>query len=395
MTPNTPSVLPLATSTWDQHEYDALERVIKSGRFTMGPAVKEFEQEFATFFGAQHAVMVNSGSSANLLALAAAVVNPSVDLNAGDEVIVPAVSWATTFYPVSQLGLTLKFVDVDIDTLNLDLDEVEKAVTSKTKAVFAVNLLGNPVDYVRLVALCEQHGLLLLEDNCESMGATIDGKAAGTFGTMGTFSSFFSHHISTMEGGLITTDDEYLYQAMVSMRAHGWTRELPHDNLIHPKTGDKFDDLFRFVLPGYNVRPVEMSGALGIEQLKKLPNIVDGRRRNAAAFIDRFSENDDLRLQRETGQSSWFGFSLILEGRLAGKRQQVVDALDAARIESRPIVTGNFVRNPVLKHLNYVEPGPLPMADKLHEDGLFVGNHHFPIDEKFAALERALESVAE
>lgn len=386
--------LPLATSSWDEKEHAALQRVIASGRFTMGAAVREFESDFATFFGAKHAVMVNSGSSANLIAVAAAVIDPAIDLAAGDEVIVPAVSWATTYYPLSQYGLTLKFVDIDLGTLNMDLDRVEQAIGPRTKAVLAVNLLGNPVDYTRLRAICDAHGLLLIEDNCESMGATLDGKYAGTFGTMGTFSTFYSHHISTMEGGVIVTDDDYLHQAMISLRAHGWTRELADDNLIYPKTGDAFDDLFRFALPGYNVRPLELSGALGVEQLKRLPSIIAGRRANALAFVERFSGRDDLSLQVETGESSWFGFAFILQGRLAGKRREVVAALNSATIESRPIVTGNFVRNPVLSYLRHAEPGPLPHADKLHDDGLFVGNHHFPIIDKLDLLKNVIDSVA-
>ena len=393
MTEPTAPALPLATSTWDENEYSALERVIASGRFTMGPAVQRFEQDFAAFVGAEHAVMVNSGSSANLIAIAAAVLNPALDLNAGDEVIVPAVSWATTYYPLSQYGLTLKFVDISLETLNMDLDAVEKAIGPRTKAVLAVNLLGNPVDYERLRAICDTSGLLLIEDNCESLGATLGGRQAGTFGVMGTYSSFFSHHISTMEGGLIVTDDLYLYQAMTSLRAHGWTRELPDDNLIHPKTGDAFDDHFRFALPGYNVRPLEMSGALGIEQVKKLPSIIAGRRSNAVDFVQRFSGRDDLSIQQETGESSWFGFAFVLKGRLAGKRREVVAALTEAAIESRPIVTGNFVRNPVLSHLAHADPGALPNADKVHDDGLFVGNHHYPISDKLELLERVIDSV--
>lgn len=390
-----PADYPLATSTWDESEYDALQRVISSGRFTMGPAVAAFEEEFAQYFGSRHAVMVNSGSSANLLAVAAAVQNPALDLNPGDEVIVPAVSWATTYYPVSQLGLTLRFVDIDAATLNLDLDEVERAMGPQTRAVLAVNLLGNPVDYRRLSALCEARGVLIIEDNCESMGATLDGRSAGTFGALGTFSTFYSHHISTMEGGLVVTDDDYLYQAMVSMRAHGWTRELPDDNLIFPKTGDMFDDLFRFVLPGYNVRPLEMSGALGSEQLRKLPGLVAGRRANAAAFTSRFAESEDFSIQAETGESSWFGFAFVLRGRLAGRRREVVAALDQARIESRPIVAGNFVRNPVLGHLRHVPPGPLPVADRVHDDGFFVGNHHYPVVEQIDRLADVLSSIAD
>lgn len=385
---------PLATTTWDESEYAALHRVIQSGRFTMGPLVKQFEGEFAAHFGATFGVMVNSGSSANLIAIAAAVLDPRIDLSRGDEVIVPAVSWATTYYPLSQYGLRPRFVDIDLDTLNLDLDLVEAAIGPRTKAIFAVNLLGNPNDFTRLRAIAQRHSLVLLEDNCESLGASSDGINAGTAGLAGTFSSFFSHHIATMEGGVIITDDEQLYQEMISLRAHGWTRELPTENFVHDKSGDAWDDLFRFVLPGYNVRPLEMEGALGIEQLKKVPDLIAGRRENAAYFAERFSGVDAVRLQRETGESSWFGFSMVLEGPLAGRRSDLVRAFTEAGVESRPIVAGNFARNPVMAHLDAVVPDELPAADKVHVDGLFVGNHHFPVHEGIDRVAEVVEAVA-
>jgi CDP-6-deoxy-D-xylo-4-hexulose-3-dehydrase len=374
-----PQGFPLATSSWDEAEYAAIQRVVDSGRFTMGPLVKQFEADFAAHFGAEFGVMVNSGSSANLLAIAAAVLDPRIDLNAGDEVLVPAVSWATTYYPLHQYGLIPRFVDIDIDTLNMDLDLAEQAIGPKTKGIFAVNLLGNPNDFTRLLGMAEQHGLVLLEDNCESLGARDAGTWAGTAGLMGTFSAFFSHHISTMEGGVILTDDEQLYQELTSLRAHGWTRELPDKNHVFDKTGDRFDDLFRFVLPGYNVRPLEMSGAIGIEQIRKVPALVQGRRDNAAYFVEKFAGLDTVRLQRETGESSWFGFSLVLEGALAGRRAEVAHALEAVGVEARPIVAGNFARNPVMQYLHAVVPDELPAADKVHVDGLFVGNHHYPV----------------
>ena len=373
--------LPLATSSWDEAEYDAIAHVVSSGRFTMGPLVAQFEREFADLFGSAYGVMVNSGSSANLLAIAAAALDPRNGWERGDEIIVPAVSWATTYYPLQQYGFVLRFVDVDLDTLNLDLEQVEEAVGPRTRAIFAVNLLGNPNDFTALQAIADRHRLLIFEDNCESLGATFDGRAAGTFGQMGTFSAFFSHHISTMEGGVILTDDETLQQMLISLRAHGWTRELPEVNHVHNKTGDRFDDLFRFVLPGYNVRPLEMSGAIGIEQVKKIPDLIAGRRENAAYFVESFRDLADVRIQREVGESSWFGFSMILEGRLAGRRREVVDAFTAAGIESRPIVAGNFTRNPVMRYLDAIVPEHLPAADKVQQDGLFVGNHHVPVHD--------------
>lgn len=393
MNRETAVVFPLATSTWDHHELDAINEVIASNRYTMGPRVAAFERGFADLFNVSHAVMVNSGSSANLLAIACAVLNPDIDLNPGDEVIVPAVSWATTYYPLQQYGLKLVFVDIDIDTLNLDLDQIEAVLGPRTKAIFAVNLLGNPNDFNKMRSIAGEHGLAILEDNCESLGAEFEGQAAGTFGLMGTFSSFFSHHIATMEGGLVLTDDERLAQMLVSMRAHGWTRELPADNLIHEKTGEPFDDLFRFVLPGYNVRPLEMSGALGLEQLKKIPEILRARRANATLFLDAMATVEGVRVQREVGRSSWFGFSLILEGPLAGRRKDVVRTFAAAGIECRPIVAGNFTRNPVMRYLDASIPAPLPRADRVHEDGLFVGNHHYSLEQQIALLTDTLRSM--
>lgn len=385
---------PLATTTWDDKEYAAIDQVVQSGRFTMGPQVAAFEDAFAEHFGASYAVMVNSGSSANLALIAAAVLNPELNLSAGDEVLVTAVSWATTYYPLAQYGLIPRLVDIDVNTLNASLDRLREAIGPKTRAIFAVNLLGNPNDYAALRTICDEADLLLFEDNCESLGATFDGQAAGTFGLGGTFSSFFSHHISTMEGGLILTDDERMYQMMISLRAHGWTRELPEQNFVHDKSGDTFEDLFRFVLPGYNLRPLEMSGAIGLEQLQKIPAIVSGRRANAEYFVNTFSSIPEVRIQAEVGASSWFGFSLVLEEKLQGHRSELVRRFDAANIDSRPIVAGNFARNPVMAHLNAVIPNDLPNADHIHQDGLFIGNHHYDCREGIARVAEIVTELA-
>ncbi|HQU09922.1 MAG TPA: DegT/DnrJ/EryC1/StrS family aminotransferase, partial [Opitutales bacterium] len=224
----------MATTSWGQEEYDAMQRVIASGVFTMGVNVQVFERDFANYIGSKHCVMVNSGSSANLLMVAALFYtkNPKLQLKRGNEVIVPAVSWSTTYYPLYQYGLKIKFVDIDLNTLNYDLEQLEKAVTDSTRMIMAVNLLGNPNDFDRINQIIAGRDILMIEDNCESLGAKFNGKHAGTFGVMGSFSSFFSHHISTMEGGLIVTDDEELYHILLSLRAHGWTRNLPKENHV-------------------------------------------------------------------------------------------------------------------------------------------------------------------
>lgn len=385
---------PLANSTWDDAEHTALQDVIASDRYTMGAKVREFEEKFADKFGKKYAIMTSSGSTANLLAISSAFYHPDLGLKAGDEVLVPAVSWSTTYFPITQSGLMLRFVDIDRQTLNIDLNKIEQAITPRTKAVFAVNLLGNPVEADKLRAICKAHNLLLMEDNCESMGAEFDGEKAGAFGFAGTFSTFFSHHICTMEGGVVITDDRKMYDTMLSMRAHGWVRDLPSDTHL-PMDPDPFVRQFRFVLPGYNLRPIEMEGALGVPQLAKLDGFVDERRKNGTMFQDMFGNLDYLDIQQERGKSSWFGFAMVLKGKLKGKRSMLVDALKAAEIECRPIVTGNFLKNPVIDKLPHSVGSLIEAAEDVDVDGLFVGNHHHPIPEQLARLREVVQSVAD
>ena len=365
---------PLASDTWDEKELAAIMSVIGDGRYTMGPKVKQFENEFAERFGSKHAVMVNSGSSANLLMVAALCLHPRYALKPGDEVIVPAVSWSTTFFPVTQYGLKLVFVDIDRDTLNIDVTKIAAAITSKTKAIFAVNLLGNSCDWVSLTEIAEENNIVLIEDNCESLGATYQGKMLGTMGLMGSFSFFFSHHMQTMEGGMILTDDTELDQYLRSLRAHGWIRDLPDENCILNKTGDPFEDSFKFVLPGYSVRPLEMSGAIGSVQLAKLDGMISRRRENAIVFKKAFEDSLTVQIQKEIGASSWFGFSIVLKGQLEGRRKEVITKLREAGVETRPIVAGNFTKNPVINHIDAAIVGSLSAAEYIDENGFFIGN---------------------
>ena len=384
---------PLASTTWDQAEYAAMQRVIESGMFTMGKEVSAFEKAFADYAGSKYCVMVNSGSSANLAMVAALMFRKQGALKAGDEVIVPAVSWSTTYYPLQQYGLKLKFVDIDRDTLNIDLTQLKSAITDKTKAILAVNLLGNPNDFYAIERLISGKDILLLEDNCESMGATLDGKQAGTFGLMGTYSSFFSHHIATMEGGLVVTDDEELYHILLCIRAHGWTRNLPKFNHVcGEKSDDPFEESFRFVLPGYNLRPLELSGAIGQEQVKKLPEMIRVRRENAQFFQEKMADVPYIRIQKETGNSSWFGFAMILQPDAPYTRKQLAAKLMASGVEVRPIVAGNFAKNEVLKWFDYEIHNQLPNAEDVDENGLFVGNHHYDLTSQIDMLATLLLS---
>jgi CDP-6-deoxy-D-xylo-4-hexulose-3-dehydrase len=382
---------PLATSSWGAEEQAAMQAVIASGQFTMGARVAQFEREFAAHMGSRFAVMVNSGSSANLLMTAALfhTRNPKLRLERGDEIIVPAVSWSTTYAPLHQYGLRQKFVDIDLNTLNLDLHALAAAITPNTRAIMAVNLLGNPNDFEAISALIAGRDIVLIEDNCEAMGARLGGRMAGSFGVMGSHSSFFSHHISTMEGGLVVTDDEELHHILLCLRAHGWTRNLPKDNLVcGTKSDDPFEEAFRFVLPGYNLRPLELSGALGSEQIKRLPSLVAARRANAAALQAAMADHPSLMLQAETGQSSWFGFSLVIRPGVRRERRDLIAALREAGFECRPIVAGNFAKNPVVQLFDHEIHGELKNAQYVDSHGLFVGNQGHAIPDAVEALAR-------
>lgn len=383
------TLFPLATSSWDQAEYDALNRVIASDQFSMGSEVSAFEDQFARQFGTKYAVMTNSGSSANLLIMAALrfTKNDKINISEGAEIIVPAVSWSTTYFPLQQYGLKLKFVDIDLNTLNYDLKALNRAVTDQTRAIMIVNLLGNPNDFDVINNIIDNREIVMIEDNCESMGATFNGREAGTFGIAGSYSGFFSHHISTMEGGICVTDDEELYHVMLSIRAHGWTRNLPKLNkLTGEKSDDAFEESFRFVLPGYNLRPLEMSGAVGREQLKKLPDLIQGRRNNGKLVQQKLSEHSRFMIQQEIGKSSWFGFSLVLRNPSTDSRGQLVKELVEAGFEVRPIVTGNFAKNEVMKYFDYTVHEELKNADYIDAHGLFIGNHHYSIETAVDAL---------
>jgi CDP-6-deoxy-D-xylo-4-hexulose-3-dehydrase len=385
---------PLASSTWDEKEIEAINGVIAKDMYTMGDGVKQFEENFAKYVGSKYAVMVNSGSSANLIAVAAMFYTKNPKLKRGDEVIVPAVSWSTTYYPLYQYGLKLKFVDVDLDTLNFDLDQLKKAVTEDTKMILAVNLLGNPNDFDAINDIIGSRDIILMEDNCESMGAEFKGKQTGTFGLVGSYSTFFSHHMATMEGGLIVTDDEEMYHVMVCLRAHGWTRHLPKENFISNKSDNNFEESFRFLLPGYNVRPVEMSGVIGVEQLIKLPSFLDQRRKNAELFVSLFKDNKDFIIQKDIDNSSWFGFSFIIKPTSTLKRENIVKALEENHVDCRPIVTGDFTKNEVLKYFDYEIFGEMKNAQYLDKNGFFVGNHQIDLTLEIKYLFEILNELS-
>lgn len=347
-------MIPLSVDTWGPEERAAIQMVVDSGQFTMSRRVAEFEAAYADYCGTKYCVACNSGSSANLLMVAAFTLRAQEHgQDRVPKVIVPAVGWATSYSPFQQYGWRLIFVDVDLETLNYNPRHLRAAVAAHDPdAILAINLLGNPNEFDEF-----PRSVPVLEDNCEAMGAEYMGRRTGSFGVMASHSTFFSHHICTMEGGMVTTNDPVYRDMLLSLRSHGWTRHLAPDNTLGAKP-----EKFSFILPGYNVRPTEMQAAIGLEQLKKLPRFIEQRRENA--------ERMPHRMQREVGKSSWFGFAIFGDAR----------DLYRDKYESRPVVTGNFLRQPVINHYDYEVFGHLCHADYIHDYGMMIGNSHERIE---------------
>ena len=347
---------------------------------TMGKKVKQFEQQYSDLFGHKYGVMNNSGSSANLLAFAA-LANPKTEnhLKPGDEVIVPALSWSTTIWPIIQMNLVPVFVDCDPETYNFDLKKLEAAITKKTKAIMLVHVYGNPCDMDELMAIANKHGLQVVEDCCEAMGAEYKGKSVGTFGRVSSFSFYYSHHITTLEGGICVTDDFELSEALRILRAHGWSREAVN----HQKYVEKYPDIdprFIFVNLGYNLRPTEVQAAMGMVQLPKLAGFIDNRRKAAKYFqehLAKYANYFDFQKETEGGKHVWFGFPLVVKKDAPFSVKDITKYLQGNNIETRPIIAGNMARHPALKDYNHKIAGDLSAADNIMKNGFAFRNHHF------------------
>lgn len=385
----------LGFNTWTDSEREAAVKIINGGQYTMGKKVKEFEKKFAKKFGSKYATMVNSGSSANLLMLATLknykkILKKNVSR---PNIIVPTIGWSTSYYPIYQNGFKIIFVDVNETTLNIDPLEVEKAINKNTVAIMAINLLGNSCNFSALKKITKMNNLILLEDNCESLGAKYKNKHCGTHGLMASHSLFFSHHIQTMEGGVILTNDKDVNDFLKSLRAHGWCRDLPNKNNLFKKSKNKFKDKFTFITPGYSLRPLEIEAAIGLVQLKKFDYFLKIRKNNSKIFQNLFGNKNWCRIQQEekNSTSSWYGFNIILSGVLKNKRNLIIKKLEKNKIEVRPTMTGNFLKNPVMKYLNFSAKGKFNNSENIDRNGFFVGNYPKDLNKELNFLYKIIK----
>ena len=395
---------PLVEQNFEPAEILAMAEVLLSGQLTMSHRVREFESKFAAYIGSPYAVFVNSGSSANLLAIAVAL-NPlrKNHLKPGDEVLIPAVCWSTSVWPVIQLGLKPVFVDVDPQTLNIDLASVKAKATSRTRALLMVHILGNSADLGPLLNLAQENQWTVIEDTCESLGSSWNEKKLGTLGDFGTYSFYFSHHMTTGEGGMVVCQTQEDVDLLKCLRAHGWTRELS-DRAEVERQHPHVDPRFMFVNVGFNLRPMEIQAALGICQLAKLDSMNASRVENwknlkaALENHSRWQKQLQFVMAPPSVKPVWFGFPVLVESKITRPLSEILARLSERGVENRPIVSGNFARQPGLELFKLeTDWRALVGAEQIHQYGFFIGLHarnlsHAEINELAGLL---LDAVGE
>ena len=354
-------------------------KVLLSKKVTMSEVTKKFEREFAKFVGSKYALMVNSGSSANLLATFA-MINPMKKgrLKIGDECLIPALCWSTSLWPIIQAGLKPKFVDVDPKTLNISLDDLKNKISKRTKAILAVHILGNSPDMDKFIKIIKKNKIKLIEDTCESLGTKFKNKYLGTFGEFGTFSFYYSHQITSGEGGMITCNDIKNYKIIHSLRSHGWDRGLNNNKKN-----------FNFINSGFNLRPTEVSAAIGYNQFKKLNFFKKIRSINRKKIIDKIKKSKKWDNQftfiefDKKVEPSWFGLPILINKKYINKKKKFLSYLNRNGIETRPIISGNFLNQPSVK-LYKLNPNKKKFngAQEIENRGFFIGIHVTRITDK-------------
>lgn len=361
--------VPLVKNTISDKELDDLADWIKTHpKLTQGDKVEEFEREFSKWQGRNYSLLVNSGSSANLLS--------SYVMKLGklknNKVIIPALSWSTTLSPWIQFGFEPYLCDADKGSLGLDLNHLEELFKLHDPAiVMAVNVLGFPNDFNTLNYLCHKYNVILLEDSCEAVYSSYNDIKCGNFGLISTFSGYFAHHFSMIEAGIICTDDFNVYNNLKMIREHGWSRKLDAESSKTLKDNygiSDFNEQFTFYLPGFNVRATEIQGFLGLSQLKKVDSFCQARQENYLIYRQ-YLNNPYWRPDPPGNKIANFAYPVITP-----KRDQLVQHLKKNGIECRPMIAGALSEHPVWKEFG-TGPTKLPFAEEIHKYGLYLPNN--------------------
>lgn len=373
---------PLSLATYGSDEIiEALDSMC-SFRTSMAEKTLQFERAFSRWQGCRDSVMVNSGSSADLL-LSLLLTNPlSPLLESGAEILIPVVTWPTQIWSAMMGGLKVKLVDVDPETLNINYDDLEQQITTKTKAIFLVHLMGNPCNMDRVTEIAKKHNLLIIEDCCEAMGASWRGVKVGNFGVGGTFSFFFSHHITAMEGGMVVVNNTEYVDQLKLLRAHGWVRNVSQDKFKLSEYSD-IDPRYAFVNWGLNVRPTEVQAAFGLRQLEKADAFNIRREEIANRFFKYLATKKWLKTPKVDSQAkpSWLALPIMVDKNAPFGRNEFTEYLEKNGVETRPMVTGNIAHHPVAKLFPEFGVRPFPGADQIHARGFYIGLSPIQTDE--------------
>jgi len=359
----------LAHDTISRVELEALcEWILGDNRLTKGPETLNFETEFAQYMGSKHALFVNSGSSANLVVAYAALSSRRLRNRIA---IAPAVSWVTTVTPLLQLGYEVKLCDADENDLGLSVDHFEQLCAQYRPSIaFLVHVLGHANKMTQIMEICAKYDVMLIEDSCEALSSEFDHKKLGTFGAAGTYSFYYGHHISTIEGGMVVTEDTELYHKMMSIRSHGWSRDLPDEKrrALQKKYGiDDFRNLYTFYNEGFNLRSTDLQAKIGRSQVCKLDDIALVRNKNMKSY--------EVNLKDYFVQVSHSSFvSNFAYGTFVSNPHEVSQTLSDNGIESRPLICGNIARHPFWID-RFGDSDNLPIANKVHDHGIYLPNH--------------------
>ena len=363
--------------------------VLKSGQITMSKLTKKFEKDFAKYVGAKYAVMVNSGSSANLLATCASC-NPERKnkFKRNDEALIPGICWSTSLWPLIQFGLKPVFVDIDPNTLNMDINDLKRKISKNTKVIFCVHVLGNSSDISLIKKISKKKKIIIIEDTCESLGSEFKNKKLGTFGDFGTYSFYYSHQISSGEGGMIVCNDKNDYKILLSLRAHGWSRDRD-DHKKFVKKYPNIDPRFIFINYGFNVRALEIQAAIAHQQLKKINILKKNRNFNRSQIIKLFlgnkKNNKKITFIQEAKnvKCNWFGVPILISKNLKKYKNKIIQMIEKKGIETRPIISGNFINQPAIKLFKLNEKKvKLKNCQDVEERGFFIGINSLKTDKK-------------
>ena len=376
----------LTESVLEGADINAAIKVLRSKKITMGPKTRQVEAYFKDQIVKTNSLMVNSGSSANLL-IFQCLINPMVKkLKPGDEVLIPAICWSTSLWPIIQSGLKVKFVDIDLSTLNIDLNDLIKKITKRTKALMLVHALGNCADMTKLINICKKNKIILIEDTCEALGSTYKNKPLGTFGEFSSFSFYYSHHITSGEGGMVCTKNKKYLEILKSLRSHGWSRDLKNNKTLSKKHKN-IDKNWIFINSGFNLRTTDINAAIGLEQLKRIKKILSIRKYNflkikKSLLINKKYNNQFTILDDQNhANTAWFGIPIILNSNNKKYKQNIMSKLHGKGIMTRPIISGNFAKQPSIKLYKIKINNQLPNSDLVDKKGFFLGLHNIKISD--------------